>query len=678
MKKRIQILIIVILYALMFVPLSAQTPHTISGIVKDRASIPISGVNIRVEGQKWKASTGKEGKFTLEIPQNSTITFSSVGYEPVTIHSGEKKWIEITLKESQSLLPEITVTSTLKNSMKFVFAPSDLELIKDMLYLKTRYKIPSKRFQSDSRVIIQPILSNNSRGTQKNFSPIVYDGKNYDILLRRGNVCGDRAEKEYYSRFAQVIDPDSICNQTLTYADSCTVDDINDLYTTEVRIKISTFCQDEYRDTIRITNGIIYPMRFFNYNLSAMDLDNSYIPKQTPLNFNEKGEMHLRFRPEDANIYENEGKNAEELRKMKKALDDIDKDRTKTLTTFQIIGYTSPEGTYEYNLKLAKKRMKNAEGKVFENISEETIRKAKVDNDAVVESWTTVCELMEKDSIQEVSQLKELIKRARGNHNEISWGARRIKIYPLIRDRYLPRLRRVEYFYEYSELRTLNKDEIDALYKKDPQKLTASEFWSYIMSQKDATDEKREALYREALSIHPDLMIAANNLASLLIKQNRADTTLLKPFITQDAPSAILVNQTVAYLQKRDFKRANHFAELLPDNKDTEIVKALAAAMDGKYQEAYPIFEKQGGINQAILLLSMKQNSKAWEVLQKVEDTSPDTEYVKAIAANRLNNINEAVIHLRNAITQKPSLKEIAQKDGDVLDLLDLLDLDKK
>ena len=103
-----------------------------------------------------------------------------------------------------------------------------------------------------------------------------------------GNVCGDRAEKEYYSRFAQVIDPDSICNQTLTYADSCTVDDINDLYTTEVRIKISTFCQDEYRDTIRITNGIIYPMRFFNYNLSAMDLDNSYIPKQTPLNFNEK------------------------------------------------------------------------------------------------------------------------------------------------------------------------------------------------------------------------------------------------------------------------------------------------------------------------------------------------------------------------------------------------------
>lgn len=595
MKKRIRTLIIILLQTFMLVRLSAQTSHTISGIVKDKEAAPISGVSIQVDGQKWKASTGKEGKFTLEIPQNSIITFSSVGYETVTIHSGKEKWLEIILKESQSLLPEIMVTSTLKSSMKFVFAPSDLELIKDVLYLKTRYKIPSKRFQNDSRVIIQPILVNSSQGTRKDFSPIVYDGKNYDILLRRGNICGDPSEKEYYSRFAQVINPDSICNQTLTYADSCTVDNINDLYTTEVHIKISTFCKDEYRDTVRITNGIIYPMRFFNYNLSAMDLDNSYIPKQTPLNFNEKGEMHLRFRPEDANIYENEGRNAEELRKMRKALDDIDKDRTKTLTTFQITGYTSPEGTYEYNLKLAKKRMKNAAEKVFENISEETIRKAKVENDAIVESWNTICELMEKDSIKEVTQLKDLIRRARGNHNEISWGARRMKIYPLIRDRYLPRLRRVEYFYEYSELRTLNRDEINALYRKDPKKLTASEFWSYIMNQKEITDEKREALYREALSVHPDLMIAANNLASLLIKQNRADTTLLKPFITQDAPSAILVNQTVSYLQKWDFKKANHFAGLLPDNKETEMVKALAAAMDGKYQEAYPTFEKQGG-----------------------------------------------------------------------------------
>lgn len=91
-----------------------------------------------------------------------------------------------------------------------------------------------------------------------------------------------------------------------------------------------------------------------------------------------------------------------------------------------------------------------------------------------------------------------------------------------------------------------------------------------------------------------------------------------------------------------------------------------------------PLSRNKGGINQVILLLSMKQNQKAWEILKNIEDTSPETEYVRAIAANRLDNIGEAVTHLRNAIAQKPSLKEIALKDGDVLDLLDLLDIDKK
>lgn len=36
--------------------------------------------------------------------------------------------------------------------------------------------------------------------------------------------------------------------------------------------------------------------------------------------------MYFCFCFEDVNIYENEGKNVEEFRKMKKVLDDIDKD----------------------------------------------------------------------------------------------------------------------------------------------------------------------------------------------------------------------------------------------------------------------------------------------------------------------------------------------------------------
>lgn len=68
MKKRIRTLIIILLQTFMLVRLSAQTSHTISGIVKDKEAAPISGVSIQVDGQKWKASTGKLRKIHTGDP----------------------------------------------------------------------------------------------------------------------------------------------------------------------------------------------------------------------------------------------------------------------------------------------------------------------------------------------------------------------------------------------------------------------------------------------------------------------------------------------------------------------------------------------------------------------------------------------------------------------------------
>ena len=160
---------------------------------------------------------------------------------------------------------------------------------------------------------------------------------------------------------------------------------------------------------------------------------------------------------------------------------------------------------------------------------------------------------MQRDSLTaESAELGNLIRRARGKHDEISWGARRLKCYPLVRDRYLPRFRRVEYNYEYTEFRTLNFSEIDAIYRRNPSELTASEFWRYIRGHADRPAAEQEKLMREALHHHPDLLIAANNLSALLNREHRADTTLLVPFLTEEAPLEVKINQVVALLQTRD------------------------------------------------------------------------------------------------------------------------------
>lgn len=52
---------------------------------------------------------------------------------------------------------------------------------------------------------------------------------------------------------------------------------------------------------------------------------------------------------------------------------------------------------------------------------------------------------------------------------------------------------------------------------------------------------------------------------------------------------------------------------------------------------------------------------------------SAEAQYVRAIAANRNNDLNGAVTYLKSAFALKPELRETAEVDGDVLDLLELI-----
>lgn len=648
----------------------------IQGVVIDEHGQPISGATITTSYSKERGATGSDGKFTINVADKGTLYISCVGYEKQAVRISNQKSLTIKMTSSNILLPEVTVTSVLKKNMKFVFEPSELEVIKEQLLLKTRYRVPEQRFHKDSRMIIQPFLVNFSRNKRTSFTPMVYDGVNYDILVRRGHSCGDPEEQKYFSKFAQVVDGfDS--SQLITYTDTCQMDDVNDRYATEVYIKIKTFCEDEYQDTLTIARGIIYPMRFFDFNAASFDLDDSYAPRQQALNFNEKGEMHLRFRPSEYKIFETDGRNGFELNKFRKLLNDIHRDSTKKLTYFSITGYASPEGSYKMNEKLSSKRVKSALEAILKKIpdSSKSASQARFESEGIVVPWDTIYAAMLRDSlIKESAELKMLLRRARGNHDEVSWASRRLKCYPLIRDKYLPRFRRVEYNYEYTEYRTLNFNEIDEIYCHNPSNLTASEFWRYIRGHADSSTEEVERLMREALKYHPDLMIAANNLSALLNREHRADTTLLLPFLRDDAPIEIKVNHIVALLQKRNFEEANRLSQTLPRIEKTRAVLAIADAMNGRYAEAYEYFADTNSINKAILLLSLRRNQEAWDFLKELPDSSAEVDYVRAITANRLNDINTAILYLHKALAQKPELRKIMEIDGDILDLKDFIE----
>lgn len=83
----------------------------ITGRVTDDKGLPLPGVSIRVKGAQTGVITDPDGKFTINVPDNyAVLTFSFIGYVSTEVTVGDRKIINVTLKESATDLNEVVVT----------------------------------------------------------------------------------------------------------------------------------------------------------------------------------------------------------------------------------------------------------------------------------------------------------------------------------------------------------------------------------------------------------------------------------------------------------------------------------------------------------------------------------------------------------------------------------------
>ncbi len=82
----------------------------ITGTIVDDDQIPLIGVNIQVKGSLQGTVTDVDGKYTLEVPdETSTLVFSYIGYESIEIIVGTRQTIDLTMTTSISSLDEVVV-----------------------------------------------------------------------------------------------------------------------------------------------------------------------------------------------------------------------------------------------------------------------------------------------------------------------------------------------------------------------------------------------------------------------------------------------------------------------------------------------------------------------------------------------------------------------------------------
>ena len=82
---------------------------TVRGTVTDATGVPVPGVTVSLAGTTVGTATDLDGKFTLSVPEGSTLVFSFIGFETQSIPIGDMSVINVILTEDMASLDEVVV-----------------------------------------------------------------------------------------------------------------------------------------------------------------------------------------------------------------------------------------------------------------------------------------------------------------------------------------------------------------------------------------------------------------------------------------------------------------------------------------------------------------------------------------------------------------------------------------
>ena len=647
----------------------------VRGIVTNTKGEPLQGVCIyNVETDQLLASTNEEGKYLVIIDSDGKLAYSILGMEDTEVPVEGRLAIDVVLTASSITLDEVLVKA--KGKLKTVAPePTDIEIKGNYAHIKTRVKVPHRLFNSSTRLIIQPALYNVTANKMWYLKPLVFDGRRYNITQDR--MLDFNLNADPLTPYVEVQKHSSHKDDMIFWSDSVYLDNPDQDFHCDMLMAMENYNRVFYRDTTTISRGTVNPMRFFQYSLLGTEVtDTTFYPTPEMQMRDTRGDVMLTFKVNDARLYMDQGNNRAEMNSLLSQLQNIENDPDAALKSFHIYSTSSPEGNYAKNVDLSKRRMQSALELIMDNLSPTTRRYMEVKSDASVEPWESLVTMLRADSLNtEADAVADIITKYPGQMDAQSIRIRKLPFYSsLIPEKYLPRMRKVSYEFLTSQFRYLTDDEIAEVYKTDPKSLSRYEFFKLYRYIAKTPAEKEEYL-KKALETHPNFLVAATDLAAMKLERGEADYDLLGNYLQpgkkiKKIPDEARLNHIAACLASHHYLEADSLASLLPDTPRFHKAKIYTDVFNGRYEGAMQEVAAESPVNEVVILLALKANDQAWRKASKLGG-SAEEEYLKAVAANRVDEYMAAVSHLENALRLKPELKEIAKIDGDLIDLLE-------
>lgn len=517
--------------------------------------------------------------------------------------------------------------------------PEVLEEKGNMVDVKIDVTIPAKFFNKNVTAVATPVLK--YQGGEKAFASQTLQGE---------NVQGNNVVVPYEA------------GKTISYTGQMPYEDAMRISDLVVKVQASKGAKSVDFDPIKIADGIVATATLVN-NDPAIVLGKDNFQRITP----EQNEAAIYYLINSSQIRNNQVK-SEEILAMEKFLKDAKTDENVNLKNVEIQSYASPDGTYDWNDKLANKR----EG-ASDNFLKKNMKKNKMDEYknldffkkyVVAEDWEGFKKAMEASSIRD----KELILRVLAMHSDPEVREREIKniasAYSAIADQILPKLRRSKFVVN-AERVGKSDEQIKDLAKSNPSELDVEELL-YAATLFD-NDADKLAVYETVTSQFPNDWRGFNDAGMILfemgkVAQAKADFDKANSL---SANNKIVKNNLGAVeLKNGNVKEAEVlFGAATGAGNEVNYNKGIVAIMKGDYKAAVDYFGKCNCVNAALANLLNGNNNEALKKLNEGKDNSALASYLKAVIGARTNDANMVMSNLKDACAKDSSMKNLAETD---------------
>ena len=376
----------------------------------------------------------------------------------------------------------------------------------------------------------------------------------------------------------------------------------------------------------------------------------------------QRQEAQIKFLINQANLRKSELKN-NSITEFVKMLKEINADREKlNLKNVEVLAYASPDGTLDFNDKLAGKRQN-----VSVDYAKKQVKNAKLESDVTgsytAEDWDGFQKLVAASNIQD----KDVILRVLSMYQDPEEREQQIRNmsagFRELADGILPELRRSRLIINY-ELIGRSDQQIKDQYAADATQLSVDEML-YAATLESSVDAK-ESIYKKTTQVYPNDYRAYNNLATIAFEKGNYDAA--KNYLAQaqsknsNAPE---VNANLGLLALKNGNISEAESYIAKANTATDYNKVLGSLnlAKGDYATAEQNLKGYNCNTTALAQILNKNYAGAASTLNNIEKKDAMTDYLQAILNARQGNNDAASSYLRSALQKDPSLATYANND---------------